>query len=405
VLEYLDETGLAENTVVIYTGDQGMMLGEHDYQDKRWMYEPSQRMPFLVRYPPGIPAGQRSDAIVENVDFAPLMLDFAGVPAPACMQGRSFREICETGQEPDGWKQAAYYRYWMHLAHHWNPSHFGIRTKQYKLIFYYGCDMAGGNRTPPAWELYDLAKDPHELRNVYGDPAYADVVQDLKGRLRDLRRQVGDTDEEFPEIRRIVEEFWEYDAEDRERAVQLSHEYAERQRQRLEARRPRGRSQKPVILPGGWIQPADSDAPLRSHEGCPEISRNAVYRVSEPGPSAFNPDNAYLLSGEAPPVKPHAFHSPENADKPCVVIRLEKPSTVRYLRIVNRTNGFHERAEGLTVWASQDESDWKQLWQAEKVAAAWLVDLEDDIRCRFLKIALPRKGTLHLNQVVVYGTP
>ena len=137
---WLEESGEMDNTIIIYTGDQGFMLGEHDYMDKRWMYEESMQMPFLVRYPPTIPAGSRSDAIVENVDYGPTMLAFAGSETPDYMQGRSFRDICESGEEPVGWKQEAYYRYWMHMAHHDNPGHVGIRTKDFKLIFYYGCD-------------------------------------------------------------------------------------------------------------------------------------------------------------------------------------------------------------------------------------------------------------------------
>ena len=232
LLDYLKAEGLLDNTVICYTGDQGMMLGEHDYQDKRWMYEESMRMPFIVRYPKTIKPGTRTDAIVENVDYGPTLLDFAGVPTPKHMQGRSFRSILETGKEPADWKQVAYYRYWMHLAHHWNPAHFGIRTKQHKLIFYYGCNTKGDNRTPPGWELYDLAKDPHEVCNVYDDPAYADVVKQLKAQLRNRRAQIGDTDEQFPAIRKIVDEFWHYDKAARAKAVAVSHDYAARCRER-----------------------------------------------------------------------------------------------------------------------------------------------------------------------------
>jgi len=200
-------------------------------------------MPFLVRYPKAIKPGTRSDAIIENVDFAPTMLDFAGVPAPDYMQGRSFKSICRTGREPAGWKQAAYYRYWMHMAHHSNPAHFGIRTKTHKLIFYYGCDSKGGNRTPPGWELYDLAKDPGENKNVYDDPAYAATARRLKAELKKLREKVTDTDEKFPEVRRIVDEFWDYDESDRAKAIEISHTYAQREkaRQAKQTKKPRGR--------------------------------------------------------------------------------------------------------------------------------------------------------------------
>jgi len=222
LFKYLEEAGEMDNTVIIYTGDQGFMLGEHDYQDKRWMYEESMRMPFLIRYPRAIGAGTRSDAIIENVDFAPTMLAFAGLETPDYMQGRSFKAICETGSEPADWKKAAYYRYWMHMAHHDNPGHVGIRTKTHKLIFYYGANYKGGYRTPPAWELYDLQKDPQELVNVYHAPTNAERVIALKGELALLRKQVGDTGEDFPELEKIVQEFWDDDETDRARARELS---------------------------------------------------------------------------------------------------------------------------------------------------------------------------------------
>jgi len=133
LFKHLEVTGQLDNTIIIYTGDQGFMLGEHDYQDKRWMYEESQRMPFLVRYPKSVPAGQRIDSIIENVDYGPTMLDFAGAEIPESVQGRSFKTTLETGKEPSDWKQEAYYRYWMHMAHHDNPGHMGIRTKTHTL--------------------------------------------------------------------------------------------------------------------------------------------------------------------------------------------------------------------------------------------------------------------------------
>lgn len=233
----LEEMGEWDNTVVVYTGDQGFMLGEHDYQDKRWMYEESMRMPFLIRHPGSIKAGSRTDAIVENVDFAPTLLDFAGAEIPTLMQGASFRSICESGKEPEGWKKEAYYRYWMHMAHHDNPGHVGIRTKDHKLIFYYGCNYEGGYRTPPGWELYDMEKDPQEIRNVYDDPAYADVVSDLKKRLADLRKRVGDTGEDYPKVEAIIEEFWDYNEQDRKKAIQISSDFLATREAELEKSR------------------------------------------------------------------------------------------------------------------------------------------------------------------------
>lgn len=225
-LDYLRGAGLMENTVIVYTSDQGMMLGEHDYQDKRWMYEESARMPFIIRYPISIKPGTRTNAIVENVDFAPTLLDLAGVKAPAAMQGRSFKTLCETGSEPADWKNAAYYRYWMHLAHHDNPGHLGLRTKDYKLIFYYGMGRDDKTpRTPPGWELYDLKKDPQELVNVYDAPAYASVVTDLKKQLAARRQAIGDDGSDYPKIEAVVQEFWNYDAAARTKAEQISHDF------------------------------------------------------------------------------------------------------------------------------------------------------------------------------------
>jgi len=234
---WLEESGEWDNTVVVYTSDQGFMLGEHDYQDKRWMYEESMRMPFVIRYPKTIPAGTRSDAIVENVDFAPTLLDFAGVATPEEMQGSSFKAICETGEEPAGWKQEAYYRYWMHMAHHDNPACVGIRTKRHKLIYYYGCDYEGKYRTPPAWELYDLENDPGETVNLYDDPDHRDVVDDFKTRLAGLRERVGDTGEDYPAVEAVIQEFWDFDAEDRAKAIELSKQFLAVREKELAERR------------------------------------------------------------------------------------------------------------------------------------------------------------------------
>ena len=225
LFDYLRKEGLYDNTVIIYTGDQGFWLGENDYQDKRWAYDPSMRMPFIVRYPGSIRGGTRSDAIVENVDYPALMLDFAGIPRPSSMQGRSFKSICETGKEPADWKKAAYYRYWMHMAHHDNPGEMAIRTKTHKLIYFYGADYEGKNQTPPAWELYDLGSDPSELNNVYDDPAYSKVREDLKKQLALLRRDIGDDGSHYPACEKIVQEFWDYDESDRKKAIDISRRF------------------------------------------------------------------------------------------------------------------------------------------------------------------------------------
>ncbi len=136
ILDYLDHDGLAEDTIVIYTSDQGFFLGDHGWYDKRFMYEESLRMPFVMRYPKEIPAGSVVGTMATNVDFAPTFLDYAGLQSTERMQGASFRGIA-AGEEPDtGWPTAMYYRYWMHLSHHNVPAHYGIRTPRYKLIYY-----------------------------------------------------------------------------------------------------------------------------------------------------------------------------------------------------------------------------------------------------------------------------
>lgn len=195
VLDYLDKEGLAENTVVIYTSDQGFFLGDHGWYDKRFMYEESLRMPFILRYPAEVQSGSINDDIVLNVDFAPLFLDLAGLPIPEDMQGRSFRPLLH-GDTPQDWREGLYYRYWMHKAHHNVYAHYGIRTKRYKLIYYYSdaLGQAGAidETYEPEWELFDLQRDPHELNNVVDDPAYADVVQTLKRELHRLQDEVGD---------------------------------------------------------------------------------------------------------------------------------------------------------------------------------------------------------------------
>ena len=225
LFDYLEKEGLMDNTIIMYTGDQGFMLGEHDYIDKRWMYEESMRMPFLVRYPKTIKAGTRTNAIINNTDFAPTILDLAGGKTPEYMQGSSFKEVLETGKEPKDWQQETYYRYWMHMAHkHSNPAHFGIRTKDYKLIFFYGRDYKKRNNkaqkwanhpsslsfieTPVAWEFYDLKKDPKEMDNKYGNEAYTDIIKDLKVRLAKLRTKVKENDTEYTAIQKSIDEHW-----------------------------------------------------------------------------------------------------------------------------------------------------------------------------------------------------
>ena len=187
MLDYLDEEGLTDNTIVVYTSDQGFFLGDHGWFDKRFMYEESLRMPFLARYPAEIEAGSVNDDIIINTDFAATILDYAGLETPDQMQSVSFRENL-AGNTPDDWRDSFYYRYFMHCAGgHTVYAHYGVRTDRYKLIYYYE-DEPG----PRYWELFDLQTDPLELQSVYDEPEYADVVADLKVELLRLRSEVGD---------------------------------------------------------------------------------------------------------------------------------------------------------------------------------------------------------------------
>lgn len=204
LLAFLDDEGIAEQTVVIYTSDQGMLLGEHDHGDKRWMFQESLQMPFVVRYPPEIAPGTVNDDLITNVDVCPTLLDHADVAVPDTVQGRSFRANL-AGATPPDWPEAVYYRYWMHMDIHGVPAHYGVRTKRYKLLFFYGLglDVSGSDYppTPAGWELYDTDLDPDESRNVYDDPAYGDVVAELTEELDRLKQLVGDTDDAYPEVR------------------------------------------------------------------------------------------------------------------------------------------------------------------------------------------------------------
>jgi arylsulfatase A-like enzyme len=210
LLKYLEESGLAENTVVIYTADQGYFLGEHGWFDKRLIYEESIHMPFVIRYPKEIPAGTRNSDIIGNVDFSALFADYADVEYPTSMQGYSFRENLK-GNTPADWREYGYYRYWQHQTN--RPGHFGIRGKRYKLAFFYGNGFEAKNGAMAEnlryWDFFDLEEDPHELRNAYNDPRYQDVIKELKEEIIRQRELLGDTDEDNEEIRKIIAEHWD----------------------------------------------------------------------------------------------------------------------------------------------------------------------------------------------------
>lgn len=207
ILDYLDETGLAENTIVIYTSDQGFYLGEHGWYDKRFIYEESFRMPFLIRYPGRVGPGTVCGDMVCNVDFAPSFLDWAGLATPNYMQGRAITPLLEE-KTPADWPDLAYHRYWMNRDSFHNAyAHYGIRTHDYKLIYWYDedCDQPGSNPggDPPEWELFDLTKDPNELHNVYHDPAYAEVVREMMEKLEAEMDRIGDLPMHRPSSRTI----------------------------------------------------------------------------------------------------------------------------------------------------------------------------------------------------------
>jgi arylsulfatase A-like enzyme len=185
ILDALDKEGLAANTVVIYTSDQGFFLGDHGWYDKRFMYEESIRMPFLVRWPGVVGAGSIQQAMALNVDFAPTFMEIAGLKTPGDMQGRSFVPLLR-GETPKDWRTSWYYRYYHDPGDHNTRAHYGIRTETHKLIYFWKKQQ---------WELYDLVKDPEELANVYGDPGNASLVKRLKQELQRLRKEVRDRDQ------------------------------------------------------------------------------------------------------------------------------------------------------------------------------------------------------------------
>lgn len=187
LLDYLERIGELDNTIIVYTSDQGFFLGEHGWFDKRFMYEECQRTPLLVRYPRAVKAGTRTHALAMNIDLAPTFVDMAGLDVPADMQGRSLRGVLTSGGAvPDDWRTGVYYHYYEYPSWHSVKRHYGVRTADYKLIHFYN-DV-------DEWELYDLKKDPREMRNVYDDPDYATVRADLHARLEALQRECGDTD-------------------------------------------------------------------------------------------------------------------------------------------------------------------------------------------------------------------
>ncbi len=183
LLDYLDATGLAKNTIVVYSSDQGFFLGEHGWFDKRWIYSESLHTPLIIRWPNHTAAHSVSDAMVSNLDFAETFLDAAGLPVPGEMQGRSFVSILN-GHPPTDWRTSFYYHYYEFPGSHHVAHHYGVTTADDKLIYF---------PQLKEWELYDLKVDPHELHNVYGDPSYAAVQSRLHAELQRQQAMLGDT--------------------------------------------------------------------------------------------------------------------------------------------------------------------------------------------------------------------
>ena len=183
VLDYLEEKGMLENTLVVYTSDQGFYMGEHGWFDKRFMYEESMRTPLVMRLPDGLDARGDIPQLVQNIDYAPTFLDIAGAPIPDDIQGVSLLPLLK-GEKPDNWRKSLYYHFYEYPAEHMVKRHYGVRTDRWKLIHFYN-DI-------DEWELYDLQSDPHEMDNLYGKPGYEEVTAQLKEELKRLQDQYKD---------------------------------------------------------------------------------------------------------------------------------------------------------------------------------------------------------------------
>ena len=183
VLDYLEENGLKENTLVVYTSDQGFYMGEHGWFDKRFMYEESFRTPLVMTLPEGFDRKGDIVEMVQNIDYAPTFLELAGVQIPEDMHGESLVPLLK-GESPRDWRKSLYYHYYEYPATHMVKKHYGVRTDRYKLIHFYD-DI-------DSWELFDLEKDPHELDNVYGKPGYEKVTADMMKEMNMLQKKYND---------------------------------------------------------------------------------------------------------------------------------------------------------------------------------------------------------------------
>ncbi|QEE49068.1 sulfatase [Flavobacterium alkalisoli] len=189
ILDYLDANGLTDNTIVVYTSDQGFYMGENGWFDKRFMYELSMKQPLLIQYPEKIQKGKIVSGMTQNLDFASTFLDYAGVQIPSDFQGKSLRPLLENTIKDDNFRDALYYHYYDYPAFHMVKRHYGVRTSRYKLIHFYD-DI-------DVWEMYDLKTDPEEQHNIYNSPEYASIQKELHARLKELQTEYKVTDKEL----------------------------------------------------------------------------------------------------------------------------------------------------------------------------------------------------------------
>lgn len=182
LMETLEELGLSDNTVVIYSSDQGFYVGDHGWYDKRWMYDESMKMPLVVKWPKVTKAGTANNDLVQNLDYAETFLEMAGADVPADMQGESLVPLLK-GRTPEDWRKSVYYHYYEYPSVHMVPRHYGVRSERYKLMRFYQFDE---------WEFYDLEKDPDELQNLYGNQQYAPQIAEMKIELERLRELYAD---------------------------------------------------------------------------------------------------------------------------------------------------------------------------------------------------------------------
>ncbi|HMQ49744.1 MAG TPA: sulfatase [Saprospiraceae bacterium] len=282
LLDYLEEKGLAEHTILVYTSDQGFYLGEHGWFDKRFMYEESYQMPFLVQWPGHIKPGSSTDALCMNLDIAPTLLELAGVAIPEEMQGSSFARFFKKPTHKKGWQKAIYYHYFEYPGTHSVKRHYGVRTERYKLIhFYYDID---------AWELYDLEKDPREMNNVFDDPAYAKIREALKKQLHQLHDKYEDHPEDFQTSLKMATLSHLGIGAQLQFEVQPGPYYRPNAESKLTDGQYWNYSRYATIIPDGWVGYRMDDAAMILDMGAVKtIKRTGLHCMQNPDIAAYFP--------------------------------------------------------------------------------------------------------------------